>query len=103
LGVAFIEKIHHRSLLGLLAQSAGTMLTQTIVVSELGCSLGNRRATWLTSCRAAWLDSGQAADLRRACGLQASGLSARVRTPGDLPRAILCRVALAPLLSGAPF
>jgi hypothetical protein len=38
LGVAFVEKIHHQRLLGLLALSAGTMRTQTIVVAELGCS-----------------------------------------------------------------
>jgi hypothetical protein len=71
LGVAFVEKIHHRSLPGLLAQSAGTMLTQTIVVLELGCSFGNRRTTWPT--RAAWLDLGKPLTCagRAACRLPA--------------------------------
>jgi hypothetical protein len=62
----------------LLAPSAGTTLTQTIV-SELGCSFRNRRVTWVTSCAAAWLHSGQAPDLHRVFGLQPSSLSARAR------------------------
>ena len=82
---------------GLLAPSAGTMLTQTIV-SELGCSFRNRRATWVTNCLAAWLHSGQAADLHRALGLQPSSLSASSMA-ACLPLAFLRSQSMAALRS----